>query len=214
MAALQLNDVVEALYVFAGQAPEDLLIKAWRTAARRFFRETRTWRADLTAGSAIPGGLVAVAASYSDTEVIDLSSNPKYAGTELERMTLEQARYRNFPSIGTPQAWRMAPTNGIYILPAPNPSGIADASLLTNLRGVLSLTVSATTIDDSVRKYFEAIEYGTLEYVYRVPNQQWSDYKASNGYREMFQDAIDRHASKGEDGDMLGVPRKVQYGGL
>ena len=95
----------------------------------------------------------------------------------------------------------------------PNP-GVDVSSHLTFVRGAIQPTRIAAAIDDSMEKYFEVIEYGALEHVYRVPNQPWSDFKASNGYRQMFMEAIDLHRHRGDDGDMQGVARTVRYGGL
>jgi len=207
VAALQLSDVVEPLYVFTPGAPEALLINAWRQAARRFFRETRAWKVDPAVAVGATNAEYNLVSPYTGSEVFDLASNPKLSGIELDKMTFEQARARNFPASGTPAAVRMGAPGTMILMPTPTSDVSASLSFV---RGVVQPTRDAQAIDDSVQRYFEFIEFGALEYVFRVPNQPWSDLAQSNGYRALFQEEIDTasHVS-----DMKDVPRTVAYGG-
>lgn len=207
MAAVQLNEVVEPLYVFVPGAPEDLLIRAWRQAARRFFLETRAWQCDPVVTDGATFAEYTLTSPYDDSEVIDLSVKPKLSGIELAKRTFEQSMDRGYSEGNLPKAFRMGAPGTMVLLPAPTSSVL---SQLTQVRGVLQPTRDAASIDDSVERYFEFIEFGALEYVFRVPNQPWSDLTQSNGYRALFQEEIDKkmHVS-----DMKDVPRTVQYGG-
>lgn len=54
-------------------------------------------------------------------------------------------------------------------------------------------TRTATTLPDSLANYWpEAIAYGALERIYRLPNQPFSDAKASLAYGQMFQIEISK----------------------
>lgn len=210
MAAVQISEVVESIYVFASGAPEALLVSAWRNAARKFFRDTRAWRADPTIAVGATTGEYTLTSPYADSEVVDLSTDPEMDGRALRKATLEQAQSRGYIGTGAPAAFRIGAPGTMILMPAPTSDVTPQLSVV---RAVLMPTRDAETIDDSMMKYFDIIEFGALEYVFRVPGKSWSDLAQSNGYRALFQEEIDKHTSHGDAGDMRNVPRTVRYGG-
>jgi hypothetical protein len=214
MAALQINDVVETMYPFAPGAPEALLVRAWRDAARRFFTETRAWRVEpVITLSVLVGATYAeydMTSPFNETEVFDFAEL-QYQLCDIPRYTREQVRARGIPTAGgVPVAARMGSPDNMVVMPVPSGDLSADMSVL----GMIRPTRSAIEIDDSVEKYFDVIDFGALEYVLRVPGQPWTDIKLSVGYNEKFEAEVDEHMHKGSDGDMRGVRRTVRYGGL
>lgn len=204
-----LSDLVEALYPYVSDAPDELLVAEYRRAARTFFTDTRAWREVVTATVGSDTSVYTLSAP-TGAEVFDFTQH-EAGDTRLVKMTLEQTRSRAWPTEGNPYAIRIGAINEVIVMPDP---GTDIASTLV-LRAVLRPTLIATVLPDSeATRFSEALEYGALQRLLRVPAQSWTDLKLSVYYGELFKEQIDRHISTGADGNMSGVRRTVKYGGL
>lgn len=206
----QLEDVIEPLFTICGGAPDELLINAYRAAARKFLTDTYAWREEVDV--TVDGGSTAFydATVPTDAEMFDFTQMDDN-GTRLTKMTYEQAAYRQYPTTGTASALRMGALNQLVVMPDPG----TDISATLTIRAVLRPTLTADTIpDDIVNRFSEAIEFGVAQRVFRVPNEDWTDYQASTYYGELFQEQIDLNTVRASDGMMRGVKRTVRYGGL
>jgi len=203
-----LSDIVEAFYSYVGDAPDELLANMYRRAARTFFTATRAWREPVAATVGADTATYLLAAP-AGAEVIDFTQM-EAGDTRLQKMTLEQTRARTYQVLGNPTAVRLGAINEVILMPDPG----SDISATLTFRAVLRPTLAAQVIPDSESARFaEALEYGTLQNLLRLPGQDWTDLKLSLYYGELFQMEIDRHVSQGADGNMVGVHRTVRYGG-
>jgi hypothetical protein len=204
-----LSDLVEALYPYVGDAPDELLVSMYRRAARTFFTDTRSWRDDVAATVGVDTATYSLTAP-TGAEVFDFTQH-EYGDTRLVKMTLEQTRSRDWPLTGNPYAIRIGGINQVIVMPDPG----VDISSTLVLRAVLRPSLTAAVLPDSeANRFAEPLEYGALQHILRVPGHSWTDLKLSVYYGELFKEQIDRHTSTGADGNMLGVRRTVRYGGL
>jgi len=206
----QIQDLIEPLFPLVGDAPDQLLISAYRTAAREFLRKTYAWKSlDLAIAQGAGAGEYDITPP-TDGEVFDFTY-AEHENHRLEKLTYEQARARNFSDSGSPRKARMGPLNTLILQPAP----AADVSAELTVRAVIRPTKTADELpDDIVDRFCESFESGALEILMRTPNQPWSDINMSRYYRGLFRDDIEEAELRATDEFMRGVPRRVRYGGL
>lgn len=203
----ELNDVIESLFTFCGEAPDELLVSSYRTAARRFLTETRAWREVVTA-TAVSTAVYTLNVPV-DAEAFDFTQH-ETAEHKLLKMTHEQIANRAFSHTGTPLAVRIGDINQLIVAPDP----LVDISSSLVVRAVLRPTLTAESIpDDLIDRYSEVFEYGALERVFRVPGQEWTDFSASAFYAGLFREHTDIESARAADGNMRGIKRTVRYGG-
>lgn len=204
---MNLSDAVEELYTRCPGVPEALLVTSYRDAARRLLRRVRGWDIDST--TFVQGTTSAEYAPTlpADAELVDFLF-PKYAETDLERMTYDQMAARGWPETGSARGARLAGVGTIVVAPDPG----TDISAELSARLVLRPTRDATTIpDDVVIRYADVLEYGALSLIYTVPNTAVTSMNAANYYRELFNDQIDLYEAQAADGNMRGINRAVRY---
>lgn len=204
---MNLSDAIEDLYTRCPGIPDELLITAYRDAARRFLRRVRAWVIDSptwTQGTTTAEYLPTLP---TDAELVDIQY-PKHADTDIERLTYDQAVGRGWPATGTVRGTRLAGTDSIIVMPDPGTDISADLAA----RLVLRPTRDATTIpDDIVRRFNDALEYGALMLVYATPGHALSSANSSQFYRTLFEDLIDVYETYAGDGNMRGINRTVRY---
>ena len=78
----------------------------------------------------------------------------------------------------------------------------------------LKPTRSSSSIStDFSTDYRDAIIYGALYRLLRIPSKDWSDASAASDYYSLFQEEITQAELRGRGGD-LGVRRLIKYKGV
>jgi len=204
----QIADLIEPLFPYCGAAPDELLITKYRESARAFLTKTRAWRVALVATQgANTGNYVLTVPTGAEAFDFSFARNNE---SKLTKLTLEQSISRGDPLTGTARGARMGVLSAIVVMPDP---GSDISALLTGsvmLRPTLTAAVLETDIAD---RYAEAIEFGALQRILRVPKEEWTDFEASLYYGALFEAAIEETSVLAADGNMHGVARTVRYGG-
>ena len=95
---------------------------------------------------------------------------------------------------------------------APTPSTTSAAS--TIIRAILKPTHTSKSCDNDVMNdYRDAIVNGALFRLLRIPNRDWTDFKHSQLYGNLFSQALVEAGRRSRNAD-TGVSRVVRYGGM
>ncbi len=208
---MTLNDLIEDLYIYVPNAPEQILKRAYVDAAREFMKETRAWRPVVTSITVVDGKTDEYTlAPPSDAEFFD-TIFVDYKDDRLPKATYAQIRRRVSPHSMNPEYHRFVHADTVQISADPG----ADISADLLVRAVARPTKTATEISDWVLEHFqESLDYGALTRLYRMPNRDWTSFDLSEKFEGLFREAINRNTSLAQDDMQTGVPRTVRYGGL
>lgn len=207
-----LVDLITNVMVSAPGVPEPLAIAKYRDAAREFFRRTNAWRLPGAAASAASGSTSEYEIAVpSGAEVFDISYARVGDDSPLIKQTFEQVQYKlGATASTTPRYFRVA-AGRLVIHPDPG-EDISDELVVD---AILRPSRDATTLpDEQADEFGEIIEHGALGRLLSMPAKQWTDYEGASFYWKLFLSAIDEWSSRGADGGMKNVPRRVRYGGL
>jgi hypothetical protein len=106
---------------------------------------------------------------------------------------------------GTPTVYLQKTPDTFWLVPVPN----SNSQLLLNV--ALRPTRTTNSIDtDFSDTYRDAIVYGTIYRLLRIPAKQWTDPMAAADYFNLFQEQVRLAELKGRGGD-TGVKRTVKY---
>jgi len=136
-----------------------------------------------------------------------------YNGDDLDPISprsleLNYPDWRDKSSI--PQVYLQKSPDAFWLVPVPN-------STTTNaiqISVALKPTRSSSNIDSTFSNdYRDAIIYGALYRLLRMPNREWSDPTAANDYLSLFMQETKQAELRARAGD-LGVRRLVKYKGV
>ena len=106
---------------------------------------------------------------------------------------------------GTPTVYLQKTPTTFWLVPVPN----SDKQLLMNV--ALKPTRTTNNIDTAFSNtYRDAILYGTVYRLLRIPQKAWTDSIAASDYFNLFNEQIRLAELKGRGGD-TGVKRTVKY---
>jgi hypothetical protein len=106
---------------------------------------------------------------------------------------------------GTPTVYLQKTPDTFWLVPVPN----SNNQLLLNV--ALRPTRTTNSIDtDFSDTYRDAIVFGTIYRLLRIPAKQWTDPMAAADYFNLFQEQVRLAELKGRGGD-TGVKRTVKY---
>ena len=109
---------------------------------------------------------------------------------------------------GTPHVYLQKNPTTFWVVPVPSGTDQVIASV------ALKPTRTSNNIDTTIsNQYRDAIIYGTLYRLLRMPNREWSDVGAAQEYLYQFNLEINQAELRARGGD-LGVKRTVKYKGL
>lgn len=202
-----LRDLAEAIAPFVPLAPEQALIRAYCDAAREFFTKSRIHRLPLEVSAVAANGTYLLVPG-EHLEVFD-ATHCTYGNRILDKKTREQiAGLTHGATSNTPSYYRIAGVDTLVIAPAPDEGGAT-----IELIAVVRPTRTAEALDEEmVARYAGELESGAIGYALRQPKQKWTDYDGARAYLGLFLDALDR--TLGADEGMVGVARRVRYGGI
>lgn len=208
------DSLLPKILVYAYNAPINLVRQAIVDSSREFCRNSMYWREDLTAEDTVVDQSVYPLTLPADSEVVDF--NDIYFSTKRR---LIPKTMRQLDAIN--EQWRTQTGEPYYYLREANasvklvyiPQEVEVGAIQAN--AVLQPTSTATTIDDKIlANYDEAIIYGALYRVMRVPGKAWSDMATATYYEGLFREKVEEATSRGTDERTKGVIRTVKYGGL
>lgn len=213
--ATAILDLIPQVLASATMAPNQMVIRYIRDAAREFCRTTRAWKADVLNLTATADTANVTVTPPTDGVLIDISSAVLDENAPLIKKTRKQLDVA-FPKwrteTGMPTHITMSETrNDILLVKVP----ASTYTSMLDVNGVFMPSLTATTLDDTlVDTYGEDIVNGALHRLLRLPNKPWTDINQAQFYGILFDDAVCCARSEAADGNMTGVARKVQYGGL
>lgn len=159
-------------------------------AAREFFFATRAWREPMESIAMVPGQSRYAIPLPPDTVLV-----------EPTRVELDGGR---LPS----QGWWTTAAGELELSP-----GYRGHQLTGEL--ALAPGDEADEIPDRIGNEFrDAITYGALSRLLRVPQAEWSDLRLAGVYAGLFNEAKDAAAVRAENGYKSNRTRRVRYGGL
>lgn len=199
-----ISDLALKLRLNAREAPAPTLERLIRESAREFFAKSRVWRQTfsgaITAGTEaydlnLSAGSLALTINYAK-----LREN----GSELTYLKDAAKAYHSYEALtdaSIPEAISLVDDNTFQLYPVPS----ADDTV--ELRVVLSITRSATEIDDEVVEEFEdPIVDGALARLYEIPNETWSNLQLAGYHRTKFLRATEEARLRGQEARTPGTP--------
>ena len=109
---------------------------------------------------------------------------------------------------GNPHVYLQKTPTTFWVVPVPSGSDQIIASV------ALKPTRSSNNIDTTISNtYRDAIIYGALYRLLRMPHREWSDIGAAQEYSFQFSQEIQQAELRARGGD-LGVKRTVKYKGI
>ena len=109
---------------------------------------------------------------------------------------------------GNPHVYLQKSASLFWIVPVPSGTKEVIASV------ALKPTRTSNNIDSTIsNQYRDAIIYGALYRLLRMPNREWTDVGASREYLAQFNSEITQAELRARGGD-LGVKRTVKYKGI
>lgn len=208
------DSLLPRITVHAYSAPGNFIRQSIIESAREFCRESRYWREDLAAVDTVVDQTDYALTLPSDSEIVDI--NDLYYSTKRRLLPKTQRQLDNIneqwrTQTGEPYYFQRVDNASVKLVYIPQ-EVIVDA-IQANV--ILQPDLAATTIDDKIlNDYDEAIIYGALYRILRVPGRAWSDLATANYYEGLFREKVKEASSRGTDERTKGVLRKVKYGGL
>lgn len=202
--------------------PEPLLVAATKRITRQFFRKSEAWRYDLdnvldwTAAETFPT-ITAGTDIPTDTHVVRIDK-VRYGETNASR-TVEFIPRDDLDRINAdwatetgsvPKAWTHVAAGAASIIPIA--SGTVSSSL--HIRAVIAPSPDLVALPDFLFYEFEeAIKFGVLGQLMKIPGKDWTNINLSTLYGKKFTNGIREAKSKAQA--EYGQPnREVQYGGI
>jgi len=136
-------------------------------------------------------------------------------GKDLEPVTsalLEQRlpKWRETDQAGVPSYFIKQSSSVVWLAPTPSTTSAAS----TIIRAILKPTHTSKSCDNDVMNdYRDAIVNGALFRLLRIPNRDWTDFKHSQLYGNLFSQALVEAERRSRNAD-TGVSRVVRYGGM
>lgn len=203
-----ISDLAKILSVRAREIPNIMLERLVLESAREFFRESQVWRFDFA------GPVTSANASYTPTLPTDsmlhtiLFAKLTTANRNLNYIRDAARAYATAKELSNSTSgphYIYADADVFTLVPAPN----ADDTI--NMRCALTLTRTATTIDDRmVEEYEDIICDGALARAYEIPAESWSSLRRSAYHRKKFELGIEKARVRGREEDVPGV-RVAQF---
>jgi hypothetical protein len=136
-----------------------------------------------------------------------------YDGTDLEAITprgLEGQNPKWRSNTSTPKHFIQQSPDTFWLVPVPD-SSLSNAIIMNvSLKPSRTSNNIATEIADDYR---DAIVYGSLYRLLRMPARDWTDPAAAADYAGLFRQQVEEASIKARKAN-IGVSRKVTYGGV
>ena len=204
------SSLVKEVLPFVPFCPDSLVEQQLRSATIEFCERSKAYVLDM-----VPFNTVAGVYEYdfdvpTGTEVHQVLYMT-YDGKDMDPISPRSLEL-NYPDwrdrTGTPHVYLQKNPTTFWVVPVPSGTDQVIASV------ALKHTRTSNNIDTTIsNQYRDAIIYGTLYRLLRMPNREWSDVGAAQEYLYQFNLEINQAELRARGGD-LGVKRTVKYKGL
>jgi len=201
------------VYAQVPEAPDLLIDRVLIETARDFCKQTRAWRSTITE-TVTADTLTVDVTPPTEGELVDvvtasLDSQPLEKKTEFQLDEIDPD-WRTVA--GTPFAILLGDDTDQVIV-----AGLSSTTYTAGLtiRAAWQPILGAATLDGKlVSQFSDALVRGALGRLYLMPDQPWTSENKAGFYMTWYENDVNDAKSKVADGGMIGVGRKVRYGGL
>ena len=190
--------------------PDTLAEQAIRSATIEFCERSKAYILDMDPFNTISGVYEYDFEIPTGTEVHQVLYMT-YNGRDMDPISPRSLEL-NYPDwrdrTGNPHVYLQKTPTTFWVVPVPSGSDQIIASV------ALKPTRSSNNIDTTISNtYRDAIIYGALYRLLRMPHREWSDIGAAQEYSFQFSQEIQQAELRARGGD-LGVKRTVKYKGI
>ena len=207
-----IRDLITRLQLQTPEAPEPALVRCYVDAAREFFSNTLAWQTDdpmlFASDFEAPAATTAFSVLVGDGQEIVDARSVRYGNEELRKATLAQMR-RQSAMTGRPQLYRLVPGSQLLVISPPT----AQADQISGVFAIQPSRDAQEIGDEAANRFGDVIEHGALARLLMMPHTEWREPETAAYYRGLFQEAKDKARATAADEGMVGVPRRVRYGG-
>lgn len=212
-----LTSLVPDVQVEIPEIPSFVAERHLLRAAREFCEETNAWRVSVTLSVVANAPTINLAGFLpANTELVDIITMKNSAGGEpLEPRTYAQLD-RDFSqwrtTMSTDAKYYVLESNNVLRLVYTPSTTVADKYFI---RFSVKPLITATELSDLlVNKYDQKLINGALGRLYMLPRKPWTDFNLGQYYNTLFMGSWPEAKAESSDEYQVGVPRRVQYGGL
>ena len=204
------SSLLKEVLPYVPLCPDTLVEQAIRSATIEFCERSKAFILDIDPLSTIAGVFEYDFDIPTGTEVHQILYMT-YDGNDMDPISPRSLEL-NYPDwrnrTGNPHVYLQKTPTTFWVVPVP--SGSKELILSVALKP----TTASNNIDTTVANtYRDAIIYGALYRLLRMPNREWSDVGAAQEYLFQFTQEIQQAELRGRGGD-LGVKRTVKYKGI
>lgn len=204
------SSLVKEVLPYVPLCPDSLVEQNIRAAAIEFCERSKAYILDMDPFSTIAGVYEYDFDIPTGTEVHQVLYMT-HDGKDMDP-TSPRSLELNYPDwrdrTGNPHVYLQKTPSTFWIVPVPN----GPKQIITSV--ALKPSRTSNNIDTTVsNQYRDAIIYGALYRLLRMPSREWSDVGAAQEYLYQFNLEITQAELKARGGD-LGVKRTVKYKGI
>ena len=204
------SSLVKEVLPYVPFCPDSLVEQNLRSATIEFCERSKAYILDMDAFNTISGVYEYDFDIPTGTEVHQVL-NMTYDGRDMDPISPRSLEV-NYPDwrdrTGRPHVYLQKTPTTFWVVPVPSGSFPLIASV------ALKPSRTSNNIDTTIsNQYRDAIIYGTLYRILRMPSREWTDVNAAREYLAQFNLEITQAELRARGGD-LGVKRTVKYKGI
>ena len=204
------SSLVKEVLPYVPLCPDSLVEQNLRSATIEFCERSKAYILDMHPFNTISGVYEYDFEIPSGTEVHQVLYMT-YDGRDMDPISPRSLEL-NYPDwrdrTGNPHVYLQKTPTTFWVVPVPSGSDQIIASV------ALKPTRSSNNVDTTISNtYRDAIIYGSLYRLLRMPHREWSDIGAAQEYSFQFSQEIQQAELRARGGD-LGVKRTVKYKGI
>ena len=204
------SSLIKEVLPYVPLCPDTLAEQAIRSATIEFCERSKAYILDMDPFNTISGVYEYDFEIPTGTEVHQVLYMT-YNGRDMDPISPRSLEL-NYPDwrdrTGNPHVYLQKTPTTFWVVPVPSGSDQIIASI------ALKPTRSSNNIDTTISNtYRDAIIYGALYRLLRMPHREWSDIGAAQEYSFQFSQEIQQAELRARGGD-LGVKRTVKYKGI
>jgi len=204
------SSLVKEVLPYVPLCPDSLVEKNIRAAAIEFCERSKAYILDMDPFTTISGVYEYDFEIPTGTEVHQVLYMTE-DGRDMDPISPRSLEL-NYPDwrdrTGNPHVYLQKTPSTFWVVPVPSGTKQIIASV------ALKPTRTSNNLDTSiVNQYTDAIVYGALYRLLRIPSREWTDVEAAREYLAQFNFEITQAELRARGGD-LGVKRTVKYKGI
>lgn len=204
------SSLVKEVLPYVPFCPDSLVESNLRSTAIEFCERSKAFVLDMDAFNTISGVYEYDFDIPTGTEVHQVL-HMTYDGRDMDPISPRSLEV-NYPDwrdrTGTPHVYLQKTESTFWLVPVPSGSFPVIASV------ALKPSRTSNNIDTRIsNQYRDALIYGTLYRLLRMPSREWTDVNAAREYLAQFNNEITQAELRARGGD-LGVKRTVKYKGI